>query len=505
MRTKYSFYNLLISIFANILIPILGFLKVRLFINCYGQELNGLYIVLMQIITYVNICEASFSLAFRQLLYKPLAENKKEEVNRIFSGVQKIYNTVGIIVIIVGIISSLVVPFFLDYSINHLEVSFLFLILCLPFGFSYFLLPPSLVVIADQKEYKVSSWIQTISVLRMILMIVVIMLKLPYVLIYIIEGGQVLLANYVSNKVAYKNYPWLKYNKKEKKNEQFARNAKYTVVQNLSFTVINNVDSIIISQVMTLVEVSIYGSYNYLKETITKIVKVIIAAPMNSFGNLLNSNDSNDEKIFDEFYSLSTYLGTIIGVCVFVALQKFILFWLHDESYLLSTFASLIFAINLYYLTQREAVVVLRDVKGLFVQAKNNALLLAIVKILLSIFMVYKFGITGIFMATLLSYLFVDLPYNPKLLYRSAFNKKSRNYYYKFFIRTVLACFIGFISYYLYNNFFLIDNESSLYFVISLAILGIFVVLVTTLTYFILIPSFRDLTNRAIRLVKNKA
>ena len=247
MRTKYSFYNLLISIFANILIPILGFLKVRLFINCYGQELNGLYIVLMQIITYINICESSFSLAFRQMLYKPLAENKLDEVNKIYSGVQKIYNFVGIIVIIIGIISSIFVPFFLEYSITHLEVSILFLLLALPFGISYFLLPPSLIVIADQKEYKVSAWIQTISVLRMILMIIVIILKLPYVLIAVIEGGQILVANYISNRIAHKNYPWLHYNNKESKNKRFANNAKYTIIQNLSFTVMNNVDSIIIS------------------------------------------------------------------------------------------------------------------------------------------------------------------------------------------------------------------------------------------------------------------
>lgn len=501
MRTKYSFYNLLISLLANLIIPILGFLKVRLFIKCYGQELNGLYIVLMQIITYINICESSFSLAFRQLLYKPLAEDKKDEVNKIFSGVQKVYNIVGLFVIIIGIVASFIVPYFVDYTINYTEVSMLFLILCLPFGISYFLIPPSLVVIADQKEYKVSSWIQSIAILRMILMIVAILMKLPYFVIYLIEGGQVLLANFISNRVSYRNYKWLKYDKNVTKNKTFINNSKYTIIQNLSTTVINNIDSLIISQVMTLVEVSIYGSYNYLKETITKIVKVIIAAPMNSFGNLMSKNDGNDECVFDEFYSLSTYLGTIISVCVFVVLQKFIMFWLHDESYVLSVFASFIFSANLFYLTQREAVIVLRDVKGLFVEARNNAILLTVTKIILSIIMVYKLGIVGIFIATLLSYLLIDLPYNPNLLYRAAFNKSSQSYYVKFLSRMIISLAVGIMSYFVYYNLIYTVESSAVYFIVSLIILGIFVVLITTIIYCLFIRSFKDLIKRAIKLV----
>jgi len=76
MRTKYSFYNFLVSIIASIALPLIGFVKVRLFIDLYGSELNGLQLTMAQVITYLNVCELAFSLAFRQLLFKPLAEKK---------------------------------------------------------------------------------------------------------------------------------------------------------------------------------------------------------------------------------------------------------------------------------------------------------------------------------------------------------------------------------------------------------------------------------------------
>ena len=503
MRTKYSFYNFLVSIIANILIPILGFVKVRLFIASYGQELNGLYIFLMQVVTYINICESSFSLAFRQLLYKPLAEDKKEDVIKIYSGVQKVYNIVGFIVIVVGIIASLFVPSFIESTVNPNEISLLFLILCLPFGISYFLLPPSLVIIADQKEYKISVFIQTISTLRMVLMIVAIKLNLPYIYIYIIEGLQVLISNIFGNIIARKNYPWLKYNRSEKSNNEFINNSKYTIVQNLSKTVMNNIDVVIISNIMTLIEVSIYGSYSYLRDAITKIINVVIVSPMNSFGNLINSENDNSYAIFQEFYTLSTYMATIISVCMFVALKEFVFLWLHEESHVLPTIACFAFTASIYYLTQREAIIVLRDVKGLFVEAKTNAIILVVAKVVLSIIMVYYFGLTGILWATLIAYILIDLPYNPRLLYKNAFNINSMVFYKTFISRTVIALMIGLICSYVYNLNLALINASTLNFLITLLILGTSVLLMTTLIYFVCIKSFRDLIKRFVRLVKS--
>lgn len=501
MRTKYSFYNFLVSIIANLLIPILGFVKVRLFIASYGQELNGLYIVLMQIVTYINICESSFSLAFRQMLFKPLADDNKDEVIRIYSGVRKVYNIVGGIVIVVGILSSLLVPYFVDSSLAFGEISKLFLILCLPFGISYFLLPPSLVVIADQKEYKISAWIQTIAILRMILMIVVIKLGLPYIYIYIIEGLQVLISNFVGNRVAIKNYPWLKFDKKEKCNSSFVTNSKYTIIQNLSKTVMNNIDSVIISNIMTLVDVSIYGSYSYLKESIVKIINIVIVAPMNSFGNLINSKNDNSYAIFQEFYTLSTYIATIISVCMFVALKEFIFVWLHDESYILPTIACFLFTATIYYLTQREAIIVLRDVKGLFIDARNNAIILVCAKVIMTILFAIKFGLVGVFFATLFAYIIIDLPYNPSLLYRKAFQKNPITFYKTFISRMIIALAIGSACSYVYNLNIAFITVSTINFLISIIILGISVVLLTTVIYFILIDSFRDLIKRITRLL----
>ena len=63
MRTRYSFYNFIVSTITAIVLPLVGFLKVQLFISLYGDQLNGLQVTMAQVITFLNICELAYSLA----------------------------------------------------------------------------------------------------------------------------------------------------------------------------------------------------------------------------------------------------------------------------------------------------------------------------------------------------------------------------------------------------------------------------------------------------------
>ena len=62
MRTKYSFYNFLVSLITSVALPIFGFIKVRMFIDLYGSDLNGLQLTIMNVITFLNVFELSYSL-----------------------------------------------------------------------------------------------------------------------------------------------------------------------------------------------------------------------------------------------------------------------------------------------------------------------------------------------------------------------------------------------------------------------------------------------------------
>ena len=80
-RTKNSILNFSITFIAGVLLLIIGLVKYSLFIGLYGSEINGVQITMESVIAILNIFEVCFSLAFRQLLFEPLANNNKEEVH----------------------------------------------------------------------------------------------------------------------------------------------------------------------------------------------------------------------------------------------------------------------------------------------------------------------------------------------------------------------------------------------------------------------------------------
>lgn len=503
MRTRHSFYNMIINLVSSLIIPVLGFVKVRLFIQLYGNEVNGMQLTLMQFITYLNIFELAYSLAFRQLMYKPLADNDHSSIIKIYGGAKKVFRITGVFLLVAGVIFSVAAPSLTGSSINPVEISVSALILVLPFALSYFMMGPNFLLAADQKEYKFNIWIQTIGACRMIVMITIILLKLPYIVILIVEGLQILLANFIARKIALKEYPWLR-RVSVSEDVSFLKSIKYTLANRFAVIANNNTDNIIISNFYGYDLVSIYGTYSYFIEAITKIVNSIITSPVNSFGNLFNDQKSESYSVFMELYSFSTYLGTIISICVFVVMNQLVGYWINDESYILTSAASFIFAINIFYMTQREPILICRDTNGLFKKAVGNSYLIAFVKILLSILLVKKHKIIGVLVATSISWWIIDFFYTPVLIYKEVFNLPALKYYKSILIRIAFFLGLSAFAYVGWSHFNEFTSSGLLPFLVSCVVLGSLVLIGVSIIYVMFFPSFRSLIQRFLRLVLEK-
>jgi len=489
---------MLVNTISSIIIPILGFVKVRLFVDMYGSHINGLQLVFMQVIMYLNMFELAYSIAFRQLLYQPLANGDRNKVQEIYHGARKIFKFTGIILLFAIIIVSYFIPSFTEVDLSSGFVSLLFIMLALPFALSYFLMGPNFVIIADQKEYKIGIWIQTIAILRMFSMIIIILMKLPFIYIFAVEGLQVFIANFIARKVALKHYPWLKENPVIKNDSTFLQNAKYTVAHRLAYIANNNSDNLIINWFLGLKAVSVFGVYNYLIDAIIRIINSIITAPINSFGNLFNDKTKNPYYIFNEFYNFATFIATIISVSIFVYVNKFVYLWIGKEDYMLSQVVAALLALNVFYLTQREPIVISRDTNGLFKESRNNAYLMAFTKIVLSIILVQKYEVRGILFATLVSNWIVDFLYMPRLVFNRVFKMNPFLYYKAAFIRLFIAVSIAQVSNFIFNSF---EITGIISFLIAAAITGMFTFIIVFILYFMLFKSFRELLERLRNLL----
>lgn len=481
----------------------MGIIKVRLFKDLYGTDLNGLQVTIAQVITFINICELAYSLAFRQLLYKPLAENDREGVLRIYHSAVKIFRLTGAIVLAVSFIISALFPFFAASPLNYIETTGTFLILSLPYAVSYFLMGPNFVIMADQKEYKITIWIQSIAILRMLFMILAIKLHMPFVTIILIEGCNIIVANYGARRIALKAYPWLKQECKET-DDSFSKKSKYAIIQRLSELATTQTDNIVITAFMGYSFSGVFGSYSYLTDSISKITQAMVTSPMNSFGNLFSERRANAYRVFNEFYHFSAFISTIVAAVIFIVMPQFVHIWMNDPLYEVPLLICAAFSLNIFYMTMRQPIIICRDANGLYVNAKNNAYLLAAMKILLSIILIQKFQLLGVILATLITNWTVDFFYNPVLVYRNVFQISPWRYYAMTFVRLTIMILIAMSGYFIWEIYLPWIQISSLRFVLAVLISGVSISFITFIIYSLLFSPFRALLYRIITILKGK-
>ena len=493
----------MVSTIAALVLPLVGFVKVSLFVRLYGSAVNGLQLTIAQVITFLNICELAYSLAFRQLLYKPLAEGDRETVKSIYHGACKVYRMTGVICILASIAVALIFPSLSESPFSYWETVGTFLLLALPYGISYFLMGPNFVIMADQKEYKINLWIQTISVCRMGLMVFAILMKMPFITILIIEGLNILIANTLSRFIALRAYPWLKEAPQNPDDRSFQKKAGYAMVQRLSELATTQTDNIVVSGFMGYVMSSVYGTYSYLTDNIGKITQTMVQSPMNSFGNLFNDKEADSFGVFTEFFNFATYVSTIVACTIAIVMPQFVPVWMGDPLYSASIPICFFFGLNIFYMTMRQPVIIARDANGLYVNAKNNAWLLAGVKIVLSVILVQKLGLLGVVLATTIAYWVVDFSYNPRLVYDRVFHRPSKDYYFLVATRLGITLAIGLCGFWFWNhvmNVNIADGRMAL--ILNIILLGILITAVTTVIYWVAYRSFRHLFTRLMGILK---
>lgn len=504
-RTKNSILNFAVTFFAGILLPLFGLIKYSLFIGNYGTEINGIQISMESVIAMLNIFEICFSLAFRQLLFKPLADDDKDKVISIYSKGLRIFRITGIVFLSAGLIIGLAFPFFNESPFNFIETVLYFVLLMIPYGISYFLMGPNLVLIADQKEYKINIWIQTISIIRMLLMIVVIILKLPVVLIFLIESVQILVANIISRKIALRLYPWLTKKEDKSDDKSLLSNIKYTLIQRMEVLSTTSMDTFVISIFMNYTSASIYGAYNYIVDNISKIINKALEATLNSFGNLF-SKERNVYDVFLEFFEFVAFIASAIGICICLFFNDFIGVWLKETSTSFSAGTVLVIALsfNIFYMILREAFIISRDAKGLFVNASKNAIVYILTKVVLSIVLIYYFGISGAIYSTLIANLFIDFTYNPKLLCDTTFKNKTKDFYLRLIVHTLIAGGVGFVLFYVKKLLFVANANSIVSFLLSALVIGSICLIVLFILFYVLFKPFRLFVKRIIAQLKRR-
>lgn len=499
MRTKNSIRNVITVLVSYIIIGILGFIKTRVFLNSFHEDIYSLNQLFLQIFSYLSLAEAGFGVYMVQQYYKAFAKDDKEEINSIFGTAVIYFRWLGVFIITVSLILSLFIPFLTKASISSTYIIFVFILFVIKNCVDYFMMCPRDVIQADQKLYKINWYVNGIRILENVCEIILALIGINYFLILIPGIFIRIIMNLFINKKVYKEYTWLQKNN-HKYQKKHVKGMHDLIYQKLAGILFSNTDIILISAFVNPLSVVIYSAYNYITKYVSDTIYVFSSALTPSYANALLDNDKNKGfDIYTELNIMFNFIAAFFAISLYKILDSFVILWI-GEKYLISEVGLILMIVIMFNLIAKGMMTVIVNSKGLFRETRNAVIMEAAINLVVSVALVHKMGISGVLIGTVSATALTTLWFIPYYVYKNIFNRNPLHYYicylYSAMISIIMAYLISLLEIIKMNTVVGWIYGSTIYCLIILATLFII--------FYISFKAFRKLMKRGIYILKEK-
>jgi len=494
-RTKIGIKTAVIVVVSTILQSILILIRTKVILDVYGSNVNAVLQIAVQLSAYLLLFESGMGDAYRYYIYSPLHNKDYNKVASLFHGLKKNMRDIATKMLVVSILFAFLYSIYLDtkgvaFFDALMIISVMGIRLVIPY---YIIVPLQTMIITKEKKYIVDT-VQGLTICTSLLIEILLALytHLPLQVILSIYIGLIFLTYPVYLRIVNNLY-----------DSKLIRNGyddspramtKDILIHQISGLVFNNTDNAILSFFSTLENVTIYSSFNNLIRFPVILLTNIISGIRASFALKVAANDKDTYIVFKELFVLEGFfVSCVIPVFILMA-NDFVKLWI-GEKYQLNQVAIILFALLLTHYLLMPALFAARDSKGLYKKSKNYTVFQAILKLVVSMMLVSKMGITGLLLGALISTSLVVEPFTFKLVYREVFKRKVTLYKdYAFFI---FLCIISvLISSVAIKFIFLNGSISWLIIILKTIIILIISSTVAFLGLFIFSESFKHLLER---------
>lgn len=443
--------NILLSssfgVFEQILFYLTSFVFRTIFLKVLSEEYLGITGLFTNILQIFSLAELGIGSVISFRMYSPVRARDEKKCRQLLDFYKNVYFLIAFVVFIIGLLFLPFLPhIFADsreipHDVNLTVIYWLFVFQNVA---SYCFVYMQSLLSADEKNYVLSFSNCIYNALCTILKIILLIVTKKYMLV-LVSGivlnfiYNVILALYI--RVKYKsifNTKVEKISKIEKK--QILKDTGALMCHKIGYVIVNSTDSLILSKFIGIGIIGLYSNYQLIASAIDTMMNKLLGSFIPTIGNI--SIDASSEKkysIYSKLLFLNMWIASFCSVCYFVLIEPFIKIWLGD-SFLLSKNVALIISLNIFFNSSRIINSVFTSATGLFVKDKIRPLVQGLLNLLISIFLVKKMGISGVFLGTLLSLLLTVWWREGIILYRDLFNKSVWTYYAYYLFWVILTC-----------------------------------------------------------------
>lgn len=498
MRKVNSLKNFLTSVVPYFVIALLGFVRIKVFVNNLGVEINSLNQLFFQIFNYISLVEAGVGTLVTQMYYKLLIDEDKKQINRVYASSVKMLRKVSLVILAIGI----GVSFFLGYLTNNsLDLGYMqlvFIIFLFRAIIEYLMLSPRFVLQADQKIYKINTWINFYRILEIVIEIGWLYLGGDYVTV-LLSSIVVRIISYVfTNRKVFKEYPWLQYDKNAKTIP--IKGLKNVFMHKVSGTVYENTDILLISSFLPPLSVTIYSSYNTIIKFINDMILLLSTAVTASFGNVMyKDEDEQKYRTFEEMNILFFFCASFFIIALYYVTDYFVVHIWMGEAYEMINVGFILMLTLLFHNIARRPLLILKDACAMFRETQVIAIVEASANLVLSFILVQSMGIVGVLLATVLATLLSNFWFYPVYMYRNVFHKEVWRYYTKYGIVAIYTFIICISSKMLFTY---PDDMGILMWIFISLLYCVFEGIITLVFFSLIFKEFREFIKKGTDILK---
>lgn len=488
-RTKNATRNIVFGTILKIYQIVVPFLMRTAMIYLLGIQYLGLNSLFTSILQVLNLAELGVGSAMIFSMYKPIAEDDNITICALMKLYRNYYRAIGLVILFAGCALLPFLPYLIKSDIpTDINIYILYMINLLATVLTYWLFAYKNSILQAHQRNDVASKITIITdTIKYILQIIVLAVFHNYYYFVIVILFTQVITNIVTAYFANKLYPQYKPMGTLPKDERKKINKRIRdlFTSKIGGVVVNSADTIVISAFLGLTMLAIYQNYFYIITAVLGLVGIIFGSCTAGIGNSLVTETK--EKNYNDFKKFTFIIAWIAGWCTVSLLslfQPFMEIWVGED--LMLGFSAVICLCVYYFIYEINQLLNLyKDAAGIWHEDRFRPIITALSNLALNLIMVQFWGIYGVLLSTVLSTLFVGMPWLLHNLFTVLFKRNAKQYIFNLFKYVFITLIVSFATYLVIN---LLPKDGMGVFIAKIAIC----ITVPNLLFFIIYRKFDE-------------
>jgi O-antigen/teichoic acid export membrane protein len=396
--------NIASSLVSQLVTLVCGFVLPQLIIGTYGSEAYGATTSIAQFLGYISLVEGGVCGVARAALYKPLAINDVQGMSQVVYQIKHFFRVIGYIFIAYVFVLAFSYKFIARTDLDWIFTFLLVLVISISTLAQYFIgISYSVFLQADQKSYITNICSIVTVILNTVMTVILVKVGCNLVIVKLFSGcifviRPLVMYLYVKRKYALDENP--------PKGEDMLKSKWTGLGQHLAFFLHSNTDVAVLTVFEGLKSVSVYSVYHMIVYNIQNFTTSFSNGLEALFGSLIAKNERDRLlRVFSYYDTLISTVSVSLFTITAIMIVPFIKIYtknLTDANYIEPIFAILLTLACMTYclrIPYHEVTIAAGHFKKTCVGAYGEAA----INIVLSIILVFKFGLIGVAVGTIVA------------------------------------------------------------------------------------------------------